>query len=514
MDKVLLSGDFLLYPKKVPLQVVLTNKNLTIKNKLTKGAPEVISLADVIGCHVLQGNKTTSAQWYLCIFFYPLKKKVFKGHSRCRSTKSLGIACCDSDSENKSLAEKWKKAIKFITAGNNLTEDQTDCIPEIEQRHFVVYINPFSGRGKAMQIYKDHVKHVFCEAEIKSTVVKTEYAGHACKLSKEIELGKYDGIVIVSGDGLVHEVINGLMDRVDWEQAIKTPLGIVPGGSGNALAASIVYASTGHHPLPDVLPSSLFEICRGKICKVDILAMETSDASHVKKAKITYGILGTVIGLISDIDIESERLRSLGSQTRMLLYALMRIATMRRYNLTVSFLPAMADKEFGLSLETSAEQNDNAIHNAIKENYTAAGDATETLVNDLLPPLDEPVPSTWSVSQGEFLQVTGVNLSHIAVDTILHPTKKRSDGLLFLTQITANVNRRSLLKLWDSMEDGTGLTERDNSSDVVVTPCRAFRIVPHSKHSEIVTLDGEKMPYGPFQCQVHPQLGRVFGTNY
>ena len=49
MDKVLLSGDFLLYPKKVPLQVVLTNKNLTIKNKLTKGAPEVISLADVIG---------------------------------------------------------------------------------------------------------------------------------------------------------------------------------------------------------------------------------------------------------------------------------------------------------------------------------------------------------------------------------------------------------------------------------------------------------------------------------
>ena len=35
------------------------------------------------------------------------------------------------------------------------------------------------------------------------------------------------------------------MERPDWETAIKTPIGVVPGGSGNALAASIVYASTG-----------------------------------------------------------------------------------------------------------------------------------------------------------------------------------------------------------------------------------------------------------------------------
>lgn len=29
------------------------------------------------------------------------------------------------------------------------------------------------------------------------------------------------------------------MDRQDWEKAIQTPLGILPGGSGNALAASV-----------------------------------------------------------------------------------------------------------------------------------------------------------------------------------------------------------------------------------------------------------------------------------
>lgn len=35
------------------------------------------------------------------------------------------------------------------------------------------------------------------------------------------------------------KVINGLMERPDWEQAIKTPVGILPCGSGNALAGSI-----------------------------------------------------------------------------------------------------------------------------------------------------------------------------------------------------------------------------------------------------------------------------------
>lgn len=37
----------------------------------------------------------------------------------------------------------------------------------------------------------------------------------------------------------VCQVINGLLERPDWEEAIQTPLGILPGGSGNALAASI-----------------------------------------------------------------------------------------------------------------------------------------------------------------------------------------------------------------------------------------------------------------------------------
>lgn len=41
----------------------------------------------------------------------------------------------------------------------------------------------------------------------------------------------------------VSQVINGLLERPDWEEAVQIPLGILPGGSGNALAASIHHYS-------------------------------------------------------------------------------------------------------------------------------------------------------------------------------------------------------------------------------------------------------------------------------
>jgi hypothetical protein len=44
-----------------------------------------------------------------------------------------------------------------------------------------------------------------------------------------------------SGDGLVSEVIQGLMSRNDVESALRLPILHLPMGTGNALAASVCY---------------------------------------------------------------------------------------------------------------------------------------------------------------------------------------------------------------------------------------------------------------------------------
>ncbi|KAM7372217.1 hypothetical protein PAMP_009400 [Pampus punctatissimus] len=80
------------------------------------------------------------------------------------------------------------------------------------------------------------------------TIIMRKHQNHARELVRKADLSQWDALVIMSGDGLLFEVINGLMEREDWQEAIQTPLGILPGGSGNALAASVHHYSqlTGH----------------------------------------------------------------------------------------------------------------------------------------------------------------------------------------------------------------------------------------------------------------------------
>ncbi|CAG8807329.1 17272_t:CDS:2, partial [Racocetra fulgida] len=57
---------------------------------------------------------------------------------------------------------------------------------------------------------------------------------HAKEIVKTIDLKPFDAIIVVSGDGIVHEVINGLLERENINDA-TIPIGVIPAGSGNAL---------------------------------------------------------------------------------------------------------------------------------------------------------------------------------------------------------------------------------------------------------------------------------------
>jgi diacylglycerol kinase (ATP) len=61
----------------------------------------------------------------------------------------------------------------------------------------------------------------------------TEYPGHAIELARQAGLQGYDLVVVLGGDGTVHEVINGLMQV---PEETRPALGIVPLGSGNDFA--------------------------------------------------------------------------------------------------------------------------------------------------------------------------------------------------------------------------------------------------------------------------------------
>jgi len=89
-------------------------------------------------------------------------------------------------------------------------------------------LNPTADHGHSLQQAADlrmAVPHADWDG--------TDYPGHAIELTRQAAEEGYDLVVVLGGDGTVHEVINGLM-QVPKE--IRPALGIVPLGSGNDFA--------------------------------------------------------------------------------------------------------------------------------------------------------------------------------------------------------------------------------------------------------------------------------------
>jgi diacylglycerol kinase (ATP) len=64
-------------------------------------------------------------------------------------------------------------------------------------------------------------------------LVETTRAGHAALLAREADSNGVERIVVVGGDGTLHEVVNGL------EPPSRCVLGLIPAGTGNDLARSL-----------------------------------------------------------------------------------------------------------------------------------------------------------------------------------------------------------------------------------------------------------------------------------
>ncbi|KAG4977928.1 hypothetical protein GLYMA_13G246000v4 [Glycine max] len=101
-------------------------------------------------------------------------------------------------------------------------------------KSLLVFVNPFGGKQSAKKIFAEQVKSLLEDAQIQITVQETKHELHAKEVARSLDITKYHGIVCVSGDGILVEVVNGLLQREDWDTAIKMPLGVVPAGNGMA----------------------------------------------------------------------------------------------------------------------------------------------------------------------------------------------------------------------------------------------------------------------------------------
>lgn len=91
-------------------------------------------------------------------------------------------------------------------------------------------VNPAAGRGAALRA-QDAVARAFRAQGWTVEIILTERGGHASELARDAHAGGAQRIIAVGGDGLVHEVANGMLAAGSDAQ-----LGVVPLGSGNDFA--------------------------------------------------------------------------------------------------------------------------------------------------------------------------------------------------------------------------------------------------------------------------------------
>ncbi|XP_039958932.1 sphingosine kinase 2 [Bactrocera tryoni] len=262
---------------------------------------------------------------YLHIYAYIKNEK----HSmrRERTVRILRFRSFDTYEENLKVAERWHHAIRINKAAlkNELVEKQ-----------LLIFLNPKSGSGKGREMFHKQMAPVLKEADVPYELHVTAHYNFAREYVRKHSdlLRSYSGIVVASGDGLFYEVLNGIMEREDWRAITRQlPLGIVPCGSGNGLARSIAYLYKEPYGPKPILYATLTCIA-GKLAPMDLVRI---DIGKEGKASEMYSFLSVGWGLIVDVDIESEHLRSIGA-SRFTFWAIRRLISLRTYKGRLSYI--------------------------------------------------------------------------------------------------------------------------------------------------------------------------------
>ncbi|BDD54708.1 hypothetical protein MAP00_000305 [Monascus purpureus] len=384
--------------------------------------------------------------------------------------------------EEKEIVEAWTKRLLDLAYGDAR-----------KHKRLKVLINPFGGKGNAANLYKKHAAPIFAAARCHVDVQHTTHRGHATEIAEQIDINAYDAIVCCSGDGLPYEVFNGLGKRFDAQHALsKIAVAMIPCGSGNAMAWNL--SGTGS------VSVTALTIVKGIHTPLDLVSITQGNTR-------TLSFLSQAFGIVAECDLGTEKYRWMGA-----------------HRFTFGFLVRLLHKtvwpcDLAVKVEIGSK-------NAIKHHYAAytIKDPTRREVPDDeeasgqqsqgLPPLKygtvkDKLPEDWEIIPSETLgNFYAGNMAIVSKDTNFFPAAVPNDGLIDIVTVDGTIPRTTTLKMMDQISDGGFF----GMPDVKVCKASAYRLTPREKEGYI-SVDGERIPFEPFQVEVHQGLGTVLSKS-
>lgn len=353
-----------------------------------------------------------------------------------------------------------------------------------------VLVNPFGGQGGAVKTYDNLIAPILAAARCELDVQRTERQGHGVDIAQTMDIHAFDAVACCSGDGIPHEVWNGLGKRADAARALsKIAVVQMPCGSGNA--ASWNFNGTSSPSL------AALAVVKGLRTRLDLSSVTQGDTR-------TLSFLSQSVGIVAEADLATEHLRWMGDN-RFVVGFLQRFIKKTVYPADIAVKMEYDNKDAvrkAYRAEASKPpQNSNT--NDLPESNVGLPELKYGTINDALPTGWELIPHD---HLGNFY---AGNIAYMSADANFFPASLPSDGCLDLIRIRGDLPRLTAIKTMMSIENHTFF----DLQHVDYQKISAYRIIPKNQKDGYISIDGERVKFEGFQVEVHRGLGTTLSKS-
>jgi sphingosine kinase len=360
----------------------------------------------------------------------------------------------------------------------------------LRQKRLKVLVNPFGGQGNGLKIYHKHIAPIFAAARCELDVEQTKHNGHGVEIAQNLDIEKYDVVACCSGDGIPHEVWNGLSKREDAARAlVKIAVAQLPCGSGNAM--SLNFNGTDSPSL------AALAVVKGLRTPLDLVSVTQGDNRMLS-------FLSQSVGIVAETDLATENLRWMGS-ARFTWGFLVRLIRQTIYPADIAVKVEYDNKAAIRDVYRAESAKPPRTHD--DRTVPAAGTGLPSLKYGTV---NDPLPEGWTLVPHDKLgNFYAGNLAYMSPDANFFPASLPSDGCMDLIRIRGDIKRHTAIATLLAIADHKFF----DLPHVDYQKISAYRIIPKNQKDGYISIDGERVPFEPFQAEVHRGLGTVLSKS-
>ena len=291
---------------------------------------------------------------------------------------------------------------------------------QIKRKKFCILVNPVAGGRKTTKIFTK-IQPLFDTSSVQSVAHFSDQPGFITDFIISRDLSEFDGLCVVGGDGTIHEAVLGLMKS---GKAKSIPLGIIPGGTGNAFIEDLGCRD----PI-----KAASQIIDGKVSPIDIFQIVHNEATSY-----AFNIIGW--GMASDVNIQAEQLRWLGGMRYSISAVINIMAFFKKRHLQLNLADNLVNSKClffvalntihtgkGMKMAPHAKLNDGLIDTILVRDVSklrAVKIFTQVFSGNHIfdPSVEYQQVKTFSIhTKGDLLNIDGENTGHTPINVSVVP---------------------------------------------------------------------------------------------